>query len=242
MGTESAAAIVAGAENATGTVTVTGAGSAAAIVAGAEAATGAETTTATAAAAAPSDVVKDPVKDSKFLAGVLRHNPGKIGIELDAAGWVDIDVLLAALARRGRRIGRTRLDYVVAHNNKKRFEYDASGTRIRASQGHSVPVDLGYEACVPPETLYHGTATRSLDSIFHEGLKPGSRHHVHLSVDIETAAKVGARHGKPAVLVVAAGRMHEDGREFFRSTNGVWLTEHVAPEYLSLPSSVVSVA
>ena len=178
------------------------------------------------------------VRDSKFLAGVLRHNPGKIGVELDAAGWVDVDVLLAAVNRGGRRMGRDRLDYVVEHNNKKRFEYDASGTRIRASQGHSVPVDLGYESCVPPETLYHGTATRSLDSIYSEGLKPGRRHHVHLSVDIETATKVGARHGKPAVLVVAAARMHAAGHEFFRSTTGVWLTEHVAPEYLSVTSAV----
>ena len=181
------------------------------------------------------------VRDSKFLAGVLRHNPGKIGVELDAAGWVDVDVLLAAVKRGGRRMGRERLDYVVEHNNKKRFEYDASGTRIRASQGHSVPVDLGYESCVPPETLFHGTARRSLDSILSEGLKPGRRHHVHLSIDIETAIKVGARHGKPAVLVVAAARMHEAGHEFFRSTNGVWLTEHVAPQYLS-PTSAVSPA
>lgn len=182
------------------------------------------------------------VQDSKYLAGVLRHNPGKIGIELDAAGWVEVDVLLAALARRGRRIGRTRLDHIVAGNNKKRFEYDEAGTRIRASQGHSVPVDLGYEARVPPETLYHGTATRSLEPIFGEGLKPGRRHHVHLSADLETAVKVGARHGKPAVLLVAAARMHQDGLEFFRSTNGVWLTEHVAPRYLSLTSSVAPVA
>jgi putative RNA 2'-phosphotransferase len=182
------------------------------------------------------------VQDSKYLAGVLRHNPGKIGIELDAAGWVEVDVLLAALARRGRRIGRTRLDHIVAGNNKKRFEYDEAGTRIRASQGHSVPVDLGYAVCVPPETLYHGTATRSLEPIFGEGLKPGRRHHVHLSADLETAVKVGARHGKPAVLLVAAARMHQDGREFFRSTNGVWLTEHVAPRYLSLTSSVAPVA
>ncbi|HET9168913.1 MAG TPA: RNA 2'-phosphotransferase [Actinospica sp.] len=173
------------------------------------------------------------VKDSKFLAGVLRHNPGKIGISLDEAGWVDVSVLLDALKRRGRRIDRARLDFVVEHNNKKRFEYDGSGTRIRASQGHSVPVELGYQPMVPPESLYHGTATRSLDSIFAEGLVPGSRHHVHLSIDVETATKVGSRHGKPAVLIVAAARMHADGGEFFRSTNGVWLTGHVAPEYLS---------
>ena len=182
------------------------------------------------------------VRDSKLLAGILRHNPGKIGIELDAAGWVEVNVLLAALARHGRRVGRSRLDYVVEHNNKKRFEYDASGTRIRASQGHSVPVDLGYESRVPPETLFHGTATRSLDAIFSEGLKPGRRHHVHLSVDIETATKVGTRHGRPAVLVVAAARMHEAGHEFFRSTNGVWLTEHVAPQYLSFASSAPGVS
>jgi putative RNA 2'-phosphotransferase len=192
---------------------------------------------------AVSDSASDTaVRDSKLLAGILRHNPGKIGIELDVAGWVEVGVLLAALASHGRRIGRARLDYVVEHNNKKRFEYDASGTRIRASQGHSVPVDLGYESRVPPETLYHGTATRSLDSIFSEGLKPGRRHHVHLSVDIETAAKVGARHGRPAVLAVAAARMHEAGHEFFRSANGVWLTEHVAPEYLSFTSSAAPAA
>lgn len=174
------------------------------------------------------------VKDSKFLAGVLRHNPEKLGIELDEAGWVRVDVLLAALKRRGRRIDRDRLDFVVEHNNKKRFEYDEAGERIRASQGHSVPVDLGYEALVPPETLYHGTATRSLDSIFAEGIKPGARHHVHLSADIETATRVGSRHGKPVVLVVSAARMHADGKQFFRSTNGVWLTEYVAPDYFQV--------
>jgi putative RNA 2'-phosphotransferase len=177
------------------------------------------------------------VRDSKFLSGVLRHNPGKIGITLDAAGWVEVDVLLAALKRRGRRIDRVRLEFVVEHNNKKRFEFDESGARIRASQGHSVPVELGYEPRTPPETLYHGTATRALVSIFAEGLVPGNRHHVHLSMDVETATKVGSRHGKPAVLIVASARMHADGHEFFRSTNGVWLTEHVAPEYLSFAST-----
>jgi putative RNA 2'-phosphotransferase len=177
------------------------------------------------------------VRDSKFLAGLLRHNPGRIGIELDPAGWVEVDVLLAAARRSGRWISRDRLDLVVAHNDKQRFEYNASGTRIRASQGHSVPVDLGYRPRKPPERLFHGTATSSLDSIFRGGIKAGRRHHVHLSWDLATATKVGARHGKPAVLVVAALRMHEDGREFFCSTNGVWLTEYVAPAYLSFDSS-----
>lgn len=176
---------------------------------------------------------KQLVKNSKFLALVLRHDPGKIGVELDDAGWVSVDVLLAAIKARGRQFDRAQLDQVVAQNDKKRFEFDESGTRIRASQGHSIPVDLGYVPVEPPEALYHGTATRFLESIFGEGLRPGNRHHVHLSADAETAVKVGTRHGKPAVLVVAAARMRADGHEFFVSTNGVWLTEHVPAEYLS---------
>jgi putative RNA 2'-phosphotransferase len=178
------------------------------------------------------------VRTSKFLALVLRHDPGRIGIELDPAGWVDVQTLLAALKEHGRRLSRDQLDRVVAQNDKKRYEYDESGTRIRASQGHSVTVDLGYEPAEPPQTLYHGTATRTLDAIFKEGLKPGKRHHVHLSADEQTATKVGTRHGKPAVLIVDAERMRADGLVFFRSTNGVWLTEHVAPQYLTLHVSV----
>jgi putative RNA 2'-phosphotransferase len=172
-------------------------------------------------------------KESKFLALVLRHNPGKIGVELDSAGWVPIETLLAALRQHGHGLNRDQLDRVVAENDKKRFEYDESGVRIRASQGHSVQVDLGYAPAEPPPTLYHGTAKRVLEAIFREGLKPGRRHHVHLSTDIETATRVGARHGAPAVLTVDAARMRADGHEFFRSTNGVWLTEHVAPQYLT---------
>jgi putative RNA 2'-phosphotransferase len=173
------------------------------------------------------------IKESKFLALVLRHDPGKIGIELDAAGWIPVGTLLAALRRHGHSLTRGQLDRVVAENDKKRYEYDEAGTRIRASQGHSIAVDLGYAPAEPPATLYHGTASTSVGAIYHEGLKPGRRHHVHLSADIETATRVGARHGRPAVLTVDAARMRVDGHVFYCSTNGVWLTEHVAPEYLA---------
>ncbi len=172
------------------------------------------------------------VKTSKFLALVLRHDPDRVGIALDEAGWVDVSTLLQALAARGRSLTRAELEQVVAENDKKRFEIDGSGTRIRASQGHSVPVELGYPTATPPDVLYHGTVAGSLDSIFRSGLVPGARHHVHLSADQATATRVGARRGRAIVLEVAARRMTADGHRFHVSTNGVWLTATVPPAYL----------
>ena len=172
------------------------------------------------------------VRTSKFLSLVLRHDPGKVGLTLDPAGWVEVDALIAAAARGGVEIDRETLARVVAENDKQRFALSPDGRRIRASQGHSVEVDLGLEPRTPPERLYHGTASRFVDSIRASGLHAARRTHVHLSADEETARRVGARHGHPVVLPVAAGRMHRDGRLFFRSENGVWLTDAVPVEYI----------
>lgn len=172
---------------------------------------------------------------SKFLSYVLRHRPDSIGIELDKHGWVGVDELLRGAAQKGMRITLDELKTVVRENDKQRFSFSGDGAKIRASQGHSIEVDLGYEEVVPPEVLYHGTAKRSLDSIRAKGLTKGNRHHVHLSPDPDTARNVGRRYGKPVVLAVDAGRMHADGYRFYLSANGVWLTDRVLPEYLRFP-------
>ena len=169
---------------------------------------------------------------SKFLSLILRHRPDVIGIELDAEGWVSVEDLLAACAQHGRAISREQLDAVVRTNDKQRFAFSADGNRIRANQGHSLPVDLGLVPVEPPELLYHGTVRRFLESIRQEGLTKGNRHHVHLSPDVETATKVGQRRGRPVVLVIEAGRMFRDGHKFYQSENGVWLTDAVPPEYI----------
>jgi putative RNA 2'-phosphotransferase len=172
------------------------------------------------------------ISTSRFLSLVLRHAPEKIGLRLDDAGWVSVDQLLAALAAHRRAITREQLEYVVANNDKKRFAFSSDGRSIRASQGHSVEVDLKYAPAVPPDTLYHGTARRFLDAILREGLRPMGRRHVHLSAETETAVRVGQRHGKPVILEVAAARMHGEGLAFYLSDNRVWLTESVSPEFL----------
>ena len=178
--------------------------------------------------------MSDPkhVKVSKFLSLVLRHKPETIGLPLDEEGWADVDELLQKMAAHGRRVTRAVLDEVVANNNKKRFAFSEDGDRIRASQGHSIMVDLGLKSTEPPGVLFHGTVGRFLGQIMAEGLKPGQRQHVHLSKDRETAVIVGSRRGQAVVLEVDAAAMVEAGHEFFESANGVWLTDHVPPEFL----------
>jgi putative RNA 2'-phosphotransferase len=175
---------------------------------------------------------KENTRISKYLSLVLRHAPEAAGITLDENGWTDVGILLKQLSRNGYAIAPAELDHVVTTNSKQRFIYDENRTRIRASQGHSVAVDLAYAVSEPPAVLYHGTAEAFLSSIEKTGLDKRSRHHVHLSADDETARRVGQRHGKPVVLVVDAARMRVDGYTFFCSDNNVWLTEHVPTAYL----------
>ena len=170
----------------------------------------------------------DVVRRSKRLSYVLRHAPGSVGLTLDAAGWADVGALLDALGWT-----RAELERVVATNDERRFALDESGTRIRASQGHSVTVDLGYAAEDPPPVLFHGTAERNLPRIEAEGLLPGRRHAVHLSPDEVTARAVGARHGRAVVLRVDAAAMADGGAVFTRSANGVWLVDAVPPAFLT---------
>ena len=176
----------------------------------------------------------DVVRVSKRLSFVLRHRPDSVGLRLDPQGWVAVDDLLGALAAHGLVLSREDLDRVVATNDKRRFAFDGTGTRIRASQGHSVRVDLGYRPEPPPAELFHGTPRRLLAPILAEGLRPGRRHAVHLSGDVATARAVGARRGEPVVLRVDAAAMAADGAVFTRSANGVWLTEAVPARYLSV--------
>ena len=182
----------------------------------------------------------DIVRVSKRLSYVLRHRADSVGLTLDAAGWVDVDQLLAALGASGLHLSRADLEHVVATNDKQRFAFDGSGTRIRASQGHSVDVGLGYAPEAPPDELFHGTVERFLSAILDEGLRAIERHAVHLSTDVATARLVGARRGRPVVLRVDAAGLTASGATFTRSANGVWLVAAVPPAFLVVVDAPVS--
>lgn len=172
---------------------------------------------------------------SHFMSLVLRHKPEEIGLELDAEGWADLDALVARACAHGQELDRDLVLRIVAESDKQRFAVSADGRRIRANQGHSVRVDLALPAVVPPAVLYHGTASRNLESIRQNGLNAGSRQHVHLSANEETAVRVGARHGAPVVLTIDSQAMHAAGHAFYRSENGVWLTDTVPRAFIGFP-------
>jgi putative RNA 2'-phosphotransferase len=175
------------------------------------------------------------VRISKFLSQILRHRPDKIGLSLDENGWADVAALLEKVAEKGTVIDRKTLQMVVDTNDKKRFAFSDDGLRIRASQGHSIDIDLDLKPQAPPETLFHGTAESSLKSIRREGLLPMRRQHVHLSKDLETAQKVGGRHGKVVVLTINTGEMARQQYKFYLSDNSVWLTDSVPVSFIVFP-------
>lgn len=170
---------------------------------------------------------------SRTLSLVLRHDPGVIGLILDDHGWARIDELLDCLNRKGKRVDRDLLEKIVAEGDNRRFRISEDGKRVRANQGHSILIELNLEEKDPPQWLYHGTASRFMDAIKREGLQKQSRHHVQLSGNQKAARKVGARHGKPVVLEVAAQLMVSHGYQFSQSENGVWLVDEVPPDYLN---------
>lgn len=169
---------------------------------------------------------------SKFLSLVLRHQPETISIQLDQNGWTDINELIEKANNYGIKFDRETLNQIVETNSKKRFAFNDTQDKIRACQGHSVEIELGYINQKPPEILFHGTAEKFVQSILDTGLQKRNRQHVHLSSDLETAKKVGQRHGKPFIFQVLAEQMYNDNFKFFISDNGVWLTDNVPPKYL----------
>lgn len=181
---------------------------------------------------------KDQV--SIFISLVLRHKPDAAGIGLDEYGWANVDELLSGINETGRTITMELLEDIVATDSKQRYSFNEDKTLIRANQGHSIPVDVELQEQIPPEILFHGTAEHFLPNIFETGLNGMSRLYVHMSSNIETAMKVGKRHGKPVVLKVHSGEMSKDGIKFYRSENGVWLTKFVDQKYLEMDNENLS--
>ena len=170
---------------------------------------------------------------SKFISLILRHQPETIGIALDEHGWADVQELINGINRsEGHTLDVELLEEIVRTDEKQRYSFNEDHTLIRANQGHSIPVDVELEEKIPPDILWHGTGEKYVSSIDAQGLMPKSRLYVHLSSDLETARKVGSRHGKPVIYEIDCRGMVEDGYQFFLSANHVWLTKEVPIRYL----------
>jgi len=177
--------------------------------------------------------MNDLTGKSKYLSLLLRHSPEAAHLAMDSNGWVAIQQIEENTCTNGKNsLSEAVIREIVKTDSKQRYMISQDGTKIRASQGHSIKVDLVLDKKEPPDVLYHGTAERFLANIMESGLKPMGRQYVHLSVDKDTAFTVGARHGKPVVLSVDAKAMYKDGHEFYLSDNNIWMTDAVPSKYI----------
>ena len=176
---------------------------------------------------------KQLTSTSRFISLILRHKPETIGITLDEHGWADVQELIDGINRSsGHTLDMELLEEIVRTDEKQRYSFNEDHTLIRATQGHSVSVDVELEEKIPPDTLWHGTGEKYVSSIDVQGLIPKSRLYVHLSSDIDTARNVGSRHGKPVIYAINCRAMVRDGYRFFLSANHVWLTKEVPAQYM----------
>jgi putative RNA 2'-phosphotransferase len=169
---------------------------------------------------------------SKFISLVLRHRPDIISLDMDEQGWCDVNQLIDNMNKDGKTISYEKLNEIVETDNKQRYSFNEDQTKIRANQGHSIQVDLKLKCVVPPQFLYHGTVEKFINSIMHSGLQKKERQFVHLSADFNTAEIVAKRRGEPIILKILSGRMFEEGYQFFKSENEVWLVDHVPIRYI----------
>lgn len=174
--------------------------------------------------------MKTLVEISKLIALVLRHKPEELGLKMDKHGWVSAQELIEKL-NDIQPFTREMLEQIVREDNKQRYSFNENGAYIRANQGHSIPVDLGFEPQTPPKLLWHGTSRMATRSILQNGLQRMERQYVHLSEDMDTAITVGKRRGDPVIFIIDTQKMLDDGCVFYRSENGVWLTDEVLPKY-----------
>lgn len=177
---------------------------------------------------------KQDINLSKFISLILRHKPEIIDIQVDKNGWCDVEELLDRMKNKGRAITRAQLDHIVESDNKGRYTYNSNGTKIRANQGHSIKVDVELKQEIPPKYLYHGTIQKYVEPIMKDGIKKGQRQYVHLSENVEVANTVGKRRGKPVILKIEAGLMHQQGYKFYLSKNNVWLCDYIPSMYVSI--------
>lgn len=174
------------------------------------------------------------VNISKLMAKALRHRPDVLGIVVDEHGWTDVNDMIDAIRKKYQSFNLETLECIVEESEKKRYSFNENHTKIRANQGHSLPVDVELKIAAPPDVLYHGTARKNIETISAEGIKRMNRLYVHLSADIPTALNVGSRHGAPAVFEVDSRQMNRDGYQFYLAENGVWLSEFVPSQYIRL--------
>ncbi|CEG69056.1 hypothetical protein RMATCC62417_05201 [Rhizopus microsporus] len=186
---------------------------------------------------------------SKKLSYVLRHGALKENLKIAPDGFVKLDDLLKL--RRFKGVTYPDIQYVVDHNDKKRFELKEEDNvyYIRATQGHSIPVintdELLEKIDKVTTPVIHGTTMKAWESIKNDGLSKMNRIHIHFAIGLpnDPNVKSGVRKSSEVYIFIDADKAMKgnnnnnkkrefinillDGIKFYKSRNDVILSDGI---------------
>ena len=173
-------------------------------------------------------------KIGRTLAAILRH--GKFGLDMDAQGNVSLKDVMAKIRERNPRMNWLRARHIEALvETDPKGRYVISNGKIRATYGHTIPLDIRLDCEDIPDELFYPATPEEAEIILESGIFPSDRAMVHLSRGYRDAVRAGSvRTEDPVILVIDTGVCMELGSDIGRAAKTVYLCRSVPADAIDI--------
>ena len=173
-------------------------------------------------------------KLGRTMAGILRH--GKFDLRMDDQGFVRIKEIVAVVKEKNPRMHWLRPHHIIAlADTDPKGRYQVAGDSVRATYGHTIPLELKLDTDNIPDELYYPTTPEEADIILETGLMPSDRAMVHLSLTYDDAFRAGSvRVEEPVILAIDCNRCFDEGYDIGKAAKTVFLCKQVPADCLRI--------